>query len=175
MRFSFRLRGIDGTVAVDVVPNDAPEALRCRFPEAARGLPACTAVIDHPGRGYTAAMGWVQLVRSSDGSDGFDPDPLGFYGDLNVPYAFFGIRPTLFDAPSRDSRADMTWLAHSFLCFSPTMVTREVRAVLGFSWGFDIRSGEVVLRPVLRLPAESWDAHGPRLAAAYPGWSFRED
>ncbi|MFC4534700.1 hypothetical protein [Sphaerisporangium dianthi] len=175
MRIPFQLRGIEGTVDVKVAVNDAPVALGCRHPEGAQDLPVCTAVIDYPGRGYTAAMGWVQLVSSTDGEsgeEGFDPDPLGFYSDLDVPYAWFGICPTLFDAPSRDARDDMIWLAHSFLCFSPTLVTREVSAVLGFSWGFEIRSSHVVLHDAQRLPAASWDGHVSRLSQAYPGWQF---
>lgn len=172
MRLPFRLRGVDGTVDVEVARNDDPVGLGCRFPDGARDLATCTAVIEHAGRGYTSVMGWVQLVESTDAGSGFAPDPLGFYGDLDVPYAWFGVRPTLFDAPSRDLHEDMAWVAHSFLCFSPTMVTREVSAMLGFSWGFDIRSGRVTLRDAAPLTAASWDGHLPRLAGAYPGWRF---
>ncbi|MGI5291758.1 hypothetical protein ACQEVF_51795 [Nonomuraea polychroma] len=95
----------------------------------------------------------------------------GFSDDLNVPYAFFGVGPTLFDAPARPSREDMTWVAHSFLCFSPDLATREVRAVTGFSWGFDIRSKQVTLRPAQPLTAACWDGHLPRLGvrAGFPG------
>jgi hypothetical protein len=118
---------MDGIVSVEVEPNADPHALGCRHPEDARDLPACTALADYPARGYRAVMGWVQLVSSTDGAsgeEGFDPDLLGFYDDLNVPYAFFGVGPTLFDAPSRPSREDMTWVAHSFLCFSSDLATR---------------------------------------------------
>ncbi|MBB5780776.1 hypothetical protein [Nonomuraea jabiensis] len=175
MRLPFHLRGMDGTVAIEVVPNDDPEALGCRFPGGARDLATCTAVIEHPGRGYVGLMGWVQLVSSTDGEsgeDGFDPDPLGFYGDLNVPYGFFGIRPTLFDGPSRDTRDDLVWVAHSFLCYSPDLATRTVCAVTGFSWGFTIRSGQVKIQGPEKLPAGDWDRHGARLSGAYPGWEF---
>lgn len=175
MRLPFRLRGLSGTVSIEVERNDDPHALGCRHPEGARDLPVCTAVVDYPGHGYKAVLGWVQLVSSTDGEsgeEGFDPDPLGFYADLNVPYAFFGVRPTLFDAPSRDTREDMRWVAHSFLCFSPDLATRAVHASTGFSWGFDIRAKQVTLRAAEPLSARSWDGHLARLSGAYPGWEF---
>jgi hypothetical protein len=175
MELPFSLRGFDGTVAVELRPNDDPATLGCASPAGAVGLPVCTAVIGYAGQGYGAVLGWVQLVSSTDGESGeagFDPDPLGFYADLETPYCWFGVRPTLFDAPSRDHRQDMVWVAHSFLCFSPTLGTREVRAVLGFSWGFDIQAGQVRLRPVEALGAPSWDGHRVRLSAAYPSWRF---
>jgi hypothetical protein len=177
MEIPFSLRGFDGTVVVELRPNDDPATLGCAFPAYAQGLPVCTAVIKYAGQGYDAVLGWVQLVSSTDGESGeagFDPDPLGFYEDLATPYCWLGIRPTLFDAPSRDHRQDMVWVAHSFLCFSPTLGTREVRAVLGFSWGFDIRVGHVRLRPVQTLAPRSWDGHIARLSAAYPTWRFSQ-
>lgn len=175
MDIPFSLHGRLGTVAVEIRRNDDPAALGCTVH--ARDLPVCTAVVDYAGQGYNALLGWVQLVSSTDGESGeagFDPDPISIYQDLATPYAFFGIRPTLFDAPARSRRVDLRWLAHSFLCFSPTLPTptSEVRAVLGFSWGFDIREGRVHLRPAEPLPAASWDGHRQRLSTAYPAWQF---
>lgn len=52
--------------------------------------------------GYRALFDWVQLVRSTDNSSaGFDMDPIYSFEDGPSPNAFFGINPTLFDAPSR--------------------------------------------------------------------------
>jgi hypothetical protein len=175
MEIPFSLHGRAGTVAVEIRRNDDPAALGCTVH--ARDFPVCTAAVDYAGEGYNALLGWVQLVSSTDGESGeagFDPDPMSIYQDLATPYAFFGIRPVLFDAPSRSRRGDLRWLAHSFLCFSPTLPrpVLEVRAVLGFSWGFDIRAGQVHLRPVGFLRAASWNGHRERLLNAYPTWQF---
>jgi hypothetical protein len=175
MELPFSLRGLGGTVTVDVSANYQPATLGCDPPAGALGLAVCTATIDYPACGYNAVLGWVQLVSSTDGPSGeggFDPDPLGFYQDLATPYAFLGIRPTLFDAPSRQHRQDMTWVAHSFLCVSPTLTTREVRAVLGFAWGFGIHGGRVSIQAAQPLPPGGWNHHIPRLSAAYPTWRF---
>jgi hypothetical protein len=69
------------------------------------------------------------MVRSTDSApDKFEMDPIALYQQIPTPYAWFGVRPELFDAPSRDSRYDMTWEAHSFLCVSPDAVlTRHVQ------------------------------------------------
>ena len=61
-------------------------------------------------------------------------DPFARSG-ADSPYAFYGLAPTLFDAPSRDHRDDLDWLAHAFLAHTP-LGTNAVEAVLGFSWGF---------------------------------------
>ena len=44
-------------------------------------------------------------------------DPFEPLGRLAHPFCLFGFAPTLFDAPSRDSRAPIVWTAHSFLAF----------------------------------------------------------
>jgi hypothetical protein len=63
--------------------------------------------------GYAAIFGWTQLVRSTDSaSAGFEMDPIALYRDVATPFAWYGIRPELFDAPSRDPRANMDWEAH---------------------------------------------------------------
>jgi hypothetical protein len=107
--------GAPGSVAVAVEVNDDPEALGCR--PAARGFPYCIATVRHPAREYTAALGWIQLVRSTDGlsvGDEFEM-PYEPLGPIGHPFAFFGFLPTLFDAPSRDPVIDIEWLAHALL------------------------------------------------------------
>jgi hypothetical protein len=61
------------------------------------------------------------------------------------PFGFFGIKPILFDAPSRPTRDDLDWLAHSFLCHIADYETREVRALAGFSWGFIVANGDATV------------------------------
>lgn len=49
----------------------------------------------------------------------FDMDPFYLFEDAPSPYAFFGINPTLFDAPSRAKGHPLTWMAHSLLAWTP--------------------------------------------------------
>src|SRR3954468_19470723 len=117
MELSFTMDGAPGRVDVVVEVNNDPEALGCR--PAARGFPYCSATVSHPARGYAAALGWIQLVRSTDGRSAgasFEMDPFEPLGPVSHPFAFFGFLPELFDAPSRDPIADIDWLAHAFLC-----------------------------------------------------------
>src|SRR5580658_6453772 len=121
----FRHRGLPGVIYVACVPELDP-ATRGK-PEYTRGFPVCTAKLEFDGTGYDAFFGWVQFVRSSDnstGGKGFDLDPLAWFPDAPSPYAFFGHLPDLFDAPSRETRQKISWLAHSFLCVTPPYDSR---------------------------------------------------
>ena len=150
--------------------NSDPEALGCR--PAARGFPYCSASIIHPARGYAAALGWVQLVRSTDGSTGgesFEMDPLEPLGRVDHPFAFFGLLPTLFDAPSRDPIRDMDWTAHSFLCH---LEEERGRTRSSASRGASSSATEPSLRGGQIRSLEDWDAHRPVLVREHPRWSF---
>jgi hypothetical protein len=142
--------------------------------DAARGFPVCWATVDYPAQGYAAVFGWTQLVRSTDSDpDRFEMDPIAIYQEVATPYAWFGIRPELFDAPSRDSRYNMAWEAHSFLCVSPDAVmTRQVQAITGFSWGFTIKNQSFTFAPPVALGSQAWDSHLGLLRASYPAWAF---
>jgi hypothetical protein len=161
---------------VSCVSNDDPAALGKG--EDARGLPVCTATIDYPGRGYRGLFGWVQLVRSTDNASGgraFEMDPVRFFEDSPAPYCWYGIKPVLFDAPSRDKAQPLDWLAHSFLAFTPRGGDAQKRVVplLGFSWGFAIGDhARVTLEPVARLTAQDWGGHLHYLRKCYSSWEF---
>jgi hypothetical protein len=86
------------------------------------------------------------------------------------PFCWFGFAPTLFDAPSRARRDDLDWTAHSFLSFIGE--PHEVRAILGFKWGFVVREHAVVIDDAAPLAADTWDAHLPLLRHAHPSWRF---
>jgi hypothetical protein len=120
-------------------------------------------------------LGWVQLVRSTDGASAgkeFETDPFEPLGPTPHPFCFFGFAPRLFDAPApRRSREDMDWRAESFLCFVP-MNRRETRAILGFSWGFTIRAEAISLTPPAPLAPEEWDKHRTLLRREHPAWTF---
>jgi hypothetical protein len=100
-------------------------------------------------------------------------DPIALYQQIPTPYAFFGVRPELFDAPSREPRHDMDWQAHSFLCVSPDAVlTRHVQAIAGFRWGFTINRQAITFTRPAALGPETWDSRLDLLKASYPNWTF---
>ncbi len=173
----FALRGLAGSVEITVEVTDDPARLGAS--PGAAGLPHCRATVDYPGEGYAGLLGWIQLVRSTDNGSGgerFEMDPLMFVGAVAHPFGFFGITPTLFDAPARRSRADLDWLAHSFLCFLADIDgdIRVVPVVTGFSWGFRIADGATTVEPVRPLEPADWNSHLPLLHSEHPGWRFVE-
>lgn len=182
LEIGFLLRGSRGRVHVDLraaagAASSGRDVLDPSLPAAhGAGLPLCTATIDYAGTGYAAAMGWVQLVRSTDSGrpDVFELDPLALYNHVNTPYAFFGITPTLFDAPYRDAEQDLVWRARSYLATTPDAVhTPAAVPLLAFTWGFQIQAGSVTLTPPAQLDIARWTEHLAVLEDAHPGWNFR--
>ncbi len=182
LEIGFLLHGSRGRVQVDLQPaagaNSSGRGLLDPSLPAVHGagLPVCTATVDYEGLGYAAVMGWVQFVRSTDSArpDVFELDPLALYRDVNRLYAFFGITPTLFDAPYRDLESDLFWQARSYLATTPDAVlTPAVVPLLAFTWGFRIEAGEVTLEPPAQLGIAHWTDHLVVLEGAHPGWSFR--
>lgn len=76
--------------------------------------------------------------------------------------------------PSRASRLDLDWAAHSFLCVPDGGRDDgfEVHALLGFTWGFRIRDEEIELVPPSLLGPAEWDQDVEVLAERYPSWRF---
>jgi hypothetical protein len=176
------LRGHEGNIVVRIHPSrgevDSGAQLlgRSRPGGAGKGLPVCTATVSFRGHGYVAAMGWVQLVQSSDADDPnvYEMDPLALFRGVNTPYAFFGIKPTLFDAPYRDTTRDVSWHARSYLAMtSDAVISREALPVAGFTWGFQISRSTVTIEPLRELDIRSWESHLDLLERTYPGWRFR--
>jgi hypothetical protein len=190
MELPFTHQGQQGRVIVTLETTLAPAVLGAR--QGAVGLANCQATIEFPAGGYLGLLGWVQLVCSTDNSfhgrqfemDPFDPFDLDKHAPS--PYCWYGITPTLFDAPSRDKRVDLDWVAHSFLAASPlrgerriTAPLREYRRIvtplLGFSWGFHIfNADDILLKPITSLAAADWKAHLPYLRKCYKKWQFKE-
>jgi hypothetical protein len=176
------LRGHRGMIAVRIhssrgeVDSGAPLLGLSRPHLACKGLPVCTATVSFRGHGYVAAMGWVQLVQSSDAHNPnvYEVDPLALFRGVNTPYAFFGIKPTLFDAPYRDRTRDVSWHARSYLAItSDAVISQEALPVAAFTWGFQIRRSEVTIEPPRQLDIRSWESHAELLERNYPGWRFR--
>jgi hypothetical protein len=172
VRIEFERAGRDCAVEVEVAVNDDPAQLGC--PGYARGFPYLRAKVSPPGRGYADFLGWVQLVESNLHGRGFHLDHFEPLGQVSHPFAFYGFAPTLFDAPHTD-QGDWDFLAHSFLCGlgDDTLDGRgDIDALLGFSWGFRKRDGEVTLRSPALLGPEDWDRHPDYLRGAFPAWAF---
>ena len=183
---SFQWRGTTGSVQVECIANDDPDGYGTAASDAF-GFPVCTATVRYPRRGYNAMFGWVQLVRSTDNeSTGarFEMDPFALFGDAPSPYCWYGTEPTLFDAPSRQDRAPIEWLAYSFLATTPIDEVmqgnpRRVVPLLGLEWGFNIRpetASSVELRAAAPISSSEWTAQLPILRSAYPSawWTFAD-
>ena len=111
LRIDFSLRGRSGVIAVSVTPNSDPDAIGYALltgglpTDAARGFPVCRATVAYPAQGYAAVFGWTQLVCSTDSDpDRFELDPIALYSEVATPYAWFGVKPELFDAPESSGR-----------------------------------------------------------------------
>ncbi len=173
--FPFTARERPGTVSVTVSENLDP--LGVGSVPAALGFPTACATVEHEATGYLAMLGWVQLVGEATPRESelrYDVDPFVLFEGIATPYAIYGARPELFDAPYRSDRTlSLGWLAHSFLCMAPSSpFDREVEAVVGFSWGFNMDAGELELVGPKALSREDWSQHLDLLADAYPGWEF---
>jgi len=171
LELPYRWADRDGSVRVEIRENDDPVALGC--PEIARGFPYCRATVEPPRKGYADFLGWVQLITLDDSEGGFVHDPFMPLGPKPHPFDFYGWAPTFFDAPHADE--DWNFLAHAFLCGLGGELhdlRREVRGVLGFSWGFSKRGLECEFFDPDALRAADWNGHRDYLARAFPAWSF---
>ena len=188
MEIPFTYQGSQGRVIVLQERTLEPAILGARQP--AIGLANCKATVEFPAGGYLGLLGWIQLVCSTDNSSRgrqfeMDPfDPFDLDKQAPSPYCWYGINPTLFDAPSREKRVDLDWLAHSFLAASPlrgqrhlTSPLREDRRIvtplLGFSWGFHIFDEKnIELKPITVLTTADWKSHLPYFRKSYKKWQF---
>ncbi|HEX6456749.1 MAG TPA: hypothetical protein VF009_09560 [Solirubrobacterales bacterium] len=168
----YRWCEVEGTVRIELRENDDPTSLGCV--DFARGFPTCRAKIEPEARGYIEMLGWVQLVEHSLSDRGFYIDGFEPLGSLPHPFGFYGVSPTLFDAPHSPEES-WDFIAHSFLCGLGGELLefrREVRAVLGFSWGFRKRGEEFEYLGPDALAAAAWNGHLEYLRRAFPDWKF---
>jgi hypothetical protein len=175
LSLEFEARDTHGTVEVSLWVNRDPSVVGSG--SEAEGFPACQATVATDLQGYASLFGWVQLVGTESPDDPtrrFEVDPLEISADLNWPFGFFGLLPTMFDAPSRRNRTQtLDWLAHTFLCVSPhSPMDRVVRPVVGFRWGFRMHDGQTDIVAPNSLALFTWNGHLTVLEAAYPGWRF---
>jgi hypothetical protein len=153
-------------------------------------------IASNPSSGYGSLFGWIQFVttktESSESETEIDIYP-AFKGS-NSPFAMWGWKPTLFDAPSRLLKDDgkvegLVWRAQSFLCYlEDAGMTRRVNICPGggFGWGFDVEvkdggspeslnARKIVIKEAIALDlAKEWNERVGMLRSLYPDWEFRE-
>jgi hypothetical protein len=177
----FRWRDLCGSVTVEVRVNDKPrlvgfDLLRLPFDwSLSAGFPVVEASVDYEGRGYAAVMGWIQLIRYGGGDlEGqfTEVDQPPQLSDAGTPYCYWGVKPRFFDAPAMDRRG-VTWVAEAFLVASPDAVmTKAVRPLCGFRWGFATTTDPPALLPVEPTGPEAWPEARTVLRKRYPDWEF---
>jgi hypothetical protein len=185
--FPFLLRGVAGAIHVRYGVNDDPrrwgyESLNLDWyqEDFVRGFPVMEASVEHSAEGYGADMGWMQIVEYEVRDPGeeervtvFDVPPQLSHTDM--PYLAFGVRPTAFDAPAISSR-EVTWRANTFLTYTPDAVlSRVVRSVGGFTWGYDVVAGVVSVAPLAAASRDAWTALMPALEERFPNWTLLDD
>ncbi|KAK5715805.1 hypothetical protein LTR17_016636 [Elasticomyces elasticus] len=167
-------------VTVSVRPNDNPRKIgqHLLFPdkplEVFIGYPICQAEVSSPESiGYAAYYGWIQMV--AEDSAGFEMDLLPMTADLNTPVCFFGAEPQLFDCPSRwKDVTNLDWTAVSFLTYvEDTTLSRDVRPILAFQWGFRIVDGDVRVKNLRPCNVDrAWEQQRGLLESKFVGWQF---
>lgn len=172
MEIRFDFGDEHGRVSVEVLPNTDPVAVGKS--ERDLDMPVCTACVEFGARGYRSLLGWVQLVREPGATDRFEIDPFDLFADSTAPFAWYGFRPVLFDAPSRRRTGAVEWQAHSFLTIGPwDLDQRLVVPLVGFAWGYSQdQEDRLQLSPVRLLGPHDWDGHRPYLTERYPTWKF---
>ena len=173
MEIPFTFDGDRGRVSVEVTANSDPVTVGKS--ERERGMPMCTATVEFSAHGYRGLLGWVQLVREPDSAGSFRIDPFDLFEDTTAPFAWYGVCPTLFDAPSRWREGAVQWEAQSFLTIGPWDIDRRlVRPLVGFAWGFhQISHTEAVQLAAPRvLGPVDWNFHRSYMTGKFPAWKF---
>jgi hypothetical protein len=166
-------------------PNDDPvrwgyDVLQIYDPELARGFPITRAGVSYPREGYAADLGWVHVVRYEVFDPGeqerttvFDAPPQLL--EVEMPYMAFGPVPSMFDAPSIVGVREVMWDADTFLVVTPDAVlSRVLRPLCGFRWGYRIEAGEIRIVPVEVAGAADWARNLDGLRNRFPSWTFEE-
>lgn len=207
----FTCRFLNGQIQVILQPNQDPDTAwgfnlispsvpQSDYPRQYFSFPVMTAEIEYPlpsnpTSGYGSLFGWIQFVKTTkDNKTKVEIDLYpAFERGSNSPFATWGYKPTLFDAPSRMLSSDgkgeaLVWRAQSFLCFlEDAGMKKRVNVCLGagFEWGFDVEvaadagergagSRNIVIKDADLLDVErEWNARVILLKELYPEWEFR--
>jgi hypothetical protein len=127
-----------------------------------KGFPSVKAEVDLAANGYWNLLGWVQLVTSGrpGGRSRTIVDSLPAFAQAKLPFVVSGYRPVLYDSPVILPPSPTSWRARSYLTVVPRLSRREeIRALTGFSWGYDISSlgGEIMTRSPQALSSTAWE------------------
>jgi hypothetical protein len=171
------------------------------FPEQFHGFPVMHGTITYPippsaYLSYGNLFGWIQFVRSvssdtlpgnEEKNEGWEMDIYPYAKDLKSPFVYWGLNPSIFDAPARLLSKDekvqsLEWRAQSFLCvLEDAGKTKRVMLVpgAGFGWGFDIRAKEggkgrdITVSDLEVLDVEkAWRGRLGLLRDLYSDWTF---
>lgn len=173
-------------VTVDICKDPKKYGNHLLFPETPIhkffGFPVTNAKVHSPkSLGYGAYYGWIQVTRDiaeigKVSSAPWEMDPVPVHKDCNTPFVFFGPEPQLFDMPSRtaDPVEDIDWEARSYLCYvDDALLTKNVRPVLAFQWGFWIVDGKAKVKKVREVDVkDAWEECRGFFGEEFPGWSF---
>ncbi|HEY2602713.1 MAG TPA: hypothetical protein VGI67_14240 [Thermoleophilaceae bacterium] len=176
----FNLRGTRGLARVQYGINDDPrrwgyDLLGLSFDtQHACGCPVVEAMVEHSAEGYAGELGWVQVIRyAAPGREDVEiVDTPPQLADAGIPWAAWGLRPVLFDAPSTDY--ETFWFrAMAFLAVSPDAVMSPVvEPLCGFRWGYNVDEGVPAPVPLAVADSSDWNDARPLLAQHCPGWRF---
>ena len=178
----FVARGVSGRALIRYGVNDDPPRWGYRLVglpfdiECARGCPVLEAAVDYSAEGYAAQLGWIQIIRYGDprGAEAAIVDAAPQLADAGIPWAAWGVRPTLFDAPST-SESEFRFRAQTFLASTPDAVmTKVVEPLCGFSWGYDVCDGVPAVAPIAVNGLGAWRSAREVLAGHCQGWTFLE-
>lgn len=173
-----------GSVTASVKADNDPSkyGLQLIFPnrdtKIFRHFPICEATVSTVGtRGYGSIYGWIQMVRSGESSTisaaPWEMDPIPILADLDTPFAWFGPEPKLFDAPMRIGVQELDWTCHSFLTYvEDGLMSKDVKPVLGFEWGFELHDGEPKLKVLRELQLSAWNDQLGLLESSFTKWKF---
>jgi hypothetical protein len=170
------------TASVEADNDPSKHGLQLIFPDqdtnALKGFPVCEATVTTAGtRGYGSMYGWIQMVRSGQPSSIsaalWEMDPIPILADSNIPFAWFGPEPKLFDAPMRIGVQELDWTCHSFLVYiEDALMSKDLKPVLGFEWGFELHNGEPKLKELRELQLSAWNEHLGLLESSFTEWRF---
>lgn len=155
-----------------------------------RGYPIIQASIEnYAGSGYRMLCGWIQIITSVYSDSHVEGeaqtktyqsvDVAPSMGDVDLPFATFGILPQWFDAPCLNlgESASLHWTADTFLTTFPIRSrNEEISWLLGFRWGYienDIPEQKPVILPLEVTDGQVWNRFVPFLRQEYKNWRFR--
>ncbi len=179
----FTFRGVKGEIDIIYGINDDPDELGFYLLDLpfdtgkSSGFPFLKANLYYGQDFYKAFFGWLQTIRVNDpetGEEKVSTDIFPMLAGVDYPFSSFGLLPTFFDAPGPNPpRNNESWTANTFLVFSPKVArTKEVYAIKGFEWGYELEEGRVKTRDIGPVMEQMWNTNAEYLSEEFPNWKF---